>query len=80
MKLSALLLTLAIAQGISAPLEARTKVKKAKVQHHTTQKAPKLSNKRPKVRTKPAKMKPMKFHKAKRSKTPKAPKVTPKSV
>jgi hypothetical protein len=76
MKLSALLLTLVIALGITSPLEAKKykPPKPAKV-HHGTYKAPK-------VRRKPAKMKPMKFKKAKGS--AKAPKVskrkTPKSV
>jgi hypothetical protein len=80
MKLSALLLTFVIALGMLAPLEAKTKHKAPKAQHHTTQKAPK-------VRKKPAKVKPMKYRKAKRQTTartahaPKAHKVKrPKSV
>jgi len=79
MKLSALLLTLAIALGLSAPLEARTKkAKKVKPQHYS-QKA--KAHKAPKVKTKTAKVKPMKFHKAKNShKSPKVPKVRPTST
>ena len=79
MKLSALLLTLAIALGLAAPLEARNKKpKKAKPQHYSQKAKP---PKAPKVKTKPAKVKPMKFHKAKNShKSPKVPKVRPKST
>jgi hypothetical protein len=80
MKLSALLLTFVIALGMLAPLEAKTKYKAPKAQHHTAQRAPK-------VRIKPAKVKPMKYRKAKRqttARTAKAPKAhrvkRPKSV
>jgi hypothetical protein len=59
MKLSALLLTVLIALGLSSPLEARHKSKVPKVKH------PPTSYKAPKRKSKPAKMKPMKFHKAK---------------
>jgi hypothetical protein len=82
MKLKALLLTLVIGAGLVTPLEARHKVKTPKV-HHSAAKA----NKAPKVRHKPAKVKPMKYRKAKRnpqartSKAPRHHKVkTPKSV
>jgi hypothetical protein len=60
MKLSALLLTLVIALGLSSPLDAKTKHKTPKAQHPTTYKAPK-------VKKKPAKVKPMKFRKTKHS-------------
>ena len=61
MKLSALVLTIVIALGLAAPLEAKKQPKTPKVQHHAT------SYKAPKRKTKPTKMKPMKFHKAKNS-------------
>jgi hypothetical protein len=61
MKLSALVLTIVIALGLTAPLEAKKQPKTPKVQHHST------SNKAPKRKTKPTKMKPMKFKKAKKS-------------
>ena len=84
MKLSALLLTIVIALGLSAPLEARSRRKTPKAQHHSAQKAPKRSSKMPKVRKKPAKVKPMKYRKAKRSSSVKPAKVrkskAPKSV
>jgi hypothetical protein len=75
MKLSALLLTLVIALGMSSSLDAKTKHKTPKAQHSTSYKAPK-------VKRKPAKVKPMKFSKTKHSsKAPKAHKVKkPKSV
>jgi hypothetical protein len=80
MKLNALLLTLVIGLGISSPLDAKTKHKTPKAQHPTTYKAPK-------VKRKAAKVKPMKYRKAKHSsvshasKAPKAHKVRkPKSV
>ena len=59
MKLSALLLTFVIAFGSAASLEARTKNKTPKPPKHAT------AYKVPKRKTKPTKMKPMKFHKAK---------------
>ena len=69
MRLSALLLTLVIALGLTTPLEAKTKAPKAAKVHQTK------NYKGPKRRTKPAKVKPMKFPKAKHSKGRKAPKV-----
>jgi hypothetical protein len=74
MKLSALLLTLVIAFGATA--DAKTKYKPPKPPKTHAAK----TYKSPKVKHKPAKLKPMKFHKAKRStKPPKAHK-TPRSV
>jgi hypothetical protein len=67
MKLSALLLTLVIALGMSSSLDAKTKNKTPKAQHPTSYKAPK-------VKKKPAKVKPMKLRKAKHSTASKAPK------
>ena len=82
MKLSALLLTFVIALGLSAPLDAKTKHKTKT--HPAAQKAPKRSTKMPKVKNKPAKVKPMKFRKGKHSKSVKPAKVhqskAPKSV
>ena len=68
MKLSALLLTFAIALGLTAPLDAKTKYKAPKPAKHAT------THKAPKVKTKPAKVKKMKFRKAKTSN--KVPRVT----
>jgi len=83
MKLSALLLTLVIGLGLSAPLDAKTKHKVPKT-HSAAQKAPKRSTKTPKVKHKPAKVKPMKFRKGKHSSSVKPAKVrrtkAPKSV
>ena len=83
MRLSALLLTFVIALGLSTPLEAK-KHKTPKAQHPAAYKAPKRSTKMPKVRKKPAKLKPMKFPKAKHSGWEKPAKVrkskAPKSV
>jgi hypothetical protein len=75
MKLSALLLTIVIALGLTAPLEAKKQPKTPKVQRHST------SYKVSKRKTKPAKMKPMKFKKAKKSGTARRVKPTraPKS-
>jgi hypothetical protein len=76
MKLSALLLTVVIALGMSAPLAAKTR--RTPPQVHARAKA-----KAPKVKRKPVKPKPMKYRKAKRSqsRTVKARKVrTPRSV
>jgi hypothetical protein len=65
MKLSALLLTIVIALGLGTPLEARAK--------HKTPKPPKspkhatLYKEGSKRKTKPSKVKPMKFRKPKHS-------------
>jgi hypothetical protein len=61
MKLSALVLTIVIGLGLTAPLEAKKQPRTPKVQPHST------SYKAPKRKTKPTKMKPMKFKKAKKS-------------
>ena len=58
MKLSALLLTIVIALGMSAPLAAKTK-RPPKPHARTAVKAPK-------VKRKPVRPKPMKYRKAKR--------------
>ena len=67
---SALLLSLVIALGLAAPLDAKPRHKTPKVHHSTARKAPKA----PKVKRKPAKVKPMKFRKARRSAQPQTPK------
>jgi len=59
MRFSALLLSLVIALGLTAPLGAKTRYKAPKVHHHSS------SRKTPRVKHKPAKVKPMKFRKAK---------------
>jgi hypothetical protein len=73
MRFSALLLSLVIALGLAGSLEAKTKHKTPKVHHSSSRKTPKA----PRVKHKPAKIKPMKFRKPKHSArvhTPKPPK------
>ena len=64
MRLSALLLSLVIGLGLTAPLEAKTKTPKAPKVHRSAK------YKAPKQRKKPAKLKPMKFRKSKGSTKP----------